>query len=144
MSPTRILLLITGTLLGLTACAPAVEQHAFDRWTQIDRTQYGGHNSPTINKHQMPKEIEAPQSLEPPGIPGVPGEAVSNSNAHANHTRHTSEISSLQEFLRYAAMHNPQLEAAFNAWKAALERVTQARFLPDPKFNYKFFIRCGK
>jgi len=50
------------------------------------------------------------------------------------------ETSTLQDYLAYAALHNPGLEAAFNQWKAALERVPQARALPDPKFEYRYFI----
>jgi len=50
------------------------------------------------------------------------------------------EDARIEDFLSYAAMHNPGLEAAFNRWKAALERATQASALPDPRFTYKYFI----
>lgn len=50
------------------------------------------------------------------------------------------ETSTLPDYLAYAARNNPGLEAAFNRWKAALQRVPQARALPDPKFEYKYFI----
>ena len=52
-----------------------------------------------------------------------------------------SEASGLNDYLAYAALNNPQLEAAFNRWKAALEMVSQARTLPDPRFNYGYFIQ---
>lgn len=39
-----------------------------------------------------------------------------------------------------AAQNNPALEAAFNNWKAALEKVPQAQSLPDPRFSYSYFI----
>jgi outer membrane protein TolC len=52
-----------------------------------------------------------------------------------------ADTASLELFLRYAALNNPNLEAAFNRWKAALERVPQARSLPDPRFTYGYFIR---
>ena len=48
--------------------------------------------------------------------------------------------SRLSDYLTHAALNNPGLEAAFNRWKAALERIPQARSLPDPKFNYRYFI----
>ena len=51
------------------------------------------------------------------------------------------EESTLSDYLAYAALNNPGLEAAFNRWKAALERVPQVRSLPDPRFNYGYFIR---
>jgi outer membrane protein TolC len=52
-----------------------------------------------------------------------------------------TEDSALSDYLAYAALNNPGLEAAFNRWKAALERVPQVRSLPDPRFNYAYFIR---
>jgi outer membrane protein TolC len=52
-----------------------------------------------------------------------------------------TEDSALSDYLAYAALNNPGLEAAFNRWKAALEKVPQTRFLPDPRFNYAYFIQ---
>jgi outer membrane protein TolC len=49
--------------------------------------------------------------------------------------------SGLNNYLTYAALNNPGLEAAFNRWKAELEMVSQARTLPDPRFNYGYFIQ---
>jgi outer membrane protein, heavy metal efflux system len=51
------------------------------------------------------------------------------------------EGSTLDDYLAYAALNNPQLEAAFNRWKAVLEMVLPARTLPDPRFNYGYFIQ---
>ncbi|MCH9021574.1 MAG: TolC family protein [Planctomycetes bacterium] len=47
----------------------------------------------------------------------------------------------LQGYLRYAALHNPGLEAAFNRWKAELERISQVAAFDDPQFTYSYFIR---
>jgi len=52
-----------------------------------------------------------------------------------------TDPSHLPDYLAYAALNNPGLEAAFSRWKAALERVPQVRSLPDPRFNYRYFIR---
>ncbi|HUU10255.1 MAG TPA: TolC family protein [Phycisphaerae bacterium] len=52
-----------------------------------------------------------------------------------------SEKAGLGAYLEYAALNNPGLESAFLGWKAALERVPQARTLPDPRFTYRYFIR---
>src|ERR1035437_8357796 len=52
-----------------------------------------------------------------------------------------NEASGLNDYLAYAALNNPQLESAFNRWKAALEMVTPARTLPDPRFNYGYYIQ---
>ncbi len=50
------------------------------------------------------------------------------------------EESTLDDYLRYAALNNPGLEAAFNDWKAAVERVPQAKALPNPRLTYSYFI----
>ncbi len=46
----------------------------------------------------------------------------------------------LPEYLQYAALHSAALRAAFEQWKAALEQIPQAKALPDPRFNYGYFI----
>ncbi len=51
------------------------------------------------------------------------------------------DSASIEDYLAYAALNNPGLEAAFNLWKAALERVLQEETLPDPRFTYRNFIR---
>jgi len=50
------------------------------------------------------------------------------------------ENAGLEDYLRYAALNNPGLKAAFSRWKAALERIPQVRSLPDPKFTFGYFI----
>ncbi len=47
----------------------------------------------------------------------------------------------VSDYLAYAALHSPALEAAFNRWRAAAEAPTEARSLPDPKLTYQRFIR---
>ena len=49
--------------------------------------------------------------------------------------------STLSDYLAYAAMSNPGLEAAFDRWQAALEKIPQAGSLPDPRINYSWYIR---
>ena len=68
-------------------------------------------------------------------------EQVGGAASLRNQLPELNEASGLNDFLAYAALNNPQLEAAFNRWKAALEMVTQARILPDPRFNYGYFIQ---
>jgi cobalt-zinc-cadmium efflux system outer membrane protein len=46
----------------------------------------------------------------------------------------------LSDYLRYAALNNAGLKAAFEQWKMAVEQVPQAKSLPDPKFTYGYFI----
>ncbi|OHB65439.1 MAG: hypothetical protein A2Y77_09720 [Planctomycetes bacterium RBG_13_62_9] len=46
----------------------------------------------------------------------------------------------LSEYLGYAALNNPGLKAAFEAWQGAVEQVPQAEALPDPRFTYGYFV----
>lgn len=52
-----------------------------------------------------------------------------------------TEDSTLSDYLAYASLNNPGLEAAFHKWKAALEDVPQVKALPDPKFEFQYWIR---
>ncbi len=47
---------------------------------------------------------------------------------------------SADEFVRYALYHSPKVEAAYQRWVAAAERLPQARSLPDPRVNFGFFL----
>jgi len=51
------------------------------------------------------------------------------------------ESSTVDDYLRYAALNNPGLEAAFLRWQAAVEGANRAGTLPDPRFTYGYFIR---
>jgi len=50
------------------------------------------------------------------------------------------ENPTLSDYLRYSALNNAGLKAAFEQWRMAVEQVPQAQSLPDPKFTYGFFI----
>ncbi len=52
-----------------------------------------------------------------------------------------SSTATLQDYLVYAALNNPGLEAAFNSWQAELERGVQVGGLPDPRLSYRYFIQ---
>ncbi|MEN6336169.1 MAG: TolC family protein [Phycisphaerales bacterium] len=49
-------------------------------------------------------------------------------------------LQTLPQYLRYAALHNAGLKAAFEEWKAAVQQIPQAGTLPDPKFTYNYFV----
>ena len=51
-----------------------------------------------------------------------------------------AEDSDINTYLAYAAQNNSGLEGAFNRWKAAVERIPQVEALPDPRFNYRYYI----
>jgi outer membrane protein TolC len=60
--------------------------------------------------------------------------------ASATFATEKPDNTALAHYLALAAQNNPSLEAAFNQWKAALEGATVAGALPDPRFNYGYFI----
>jgi outer membrane protein TolC len=70
------------------------------------------------------------QLLTQPAGPAKPAGAVK-----------LSASSGLNTYLAYAAQNNPGLEAAFNRWKAAVERIPQVQALPDPRLTYRYYIR---
>lgn len=45
--------------------------------------------------------------------------------------------SSLADYLRYAMLNNPRVEAAYYRWAATVERITPARSLPDPRLTFE-------
>jgi len=45
--------------------------------------------------------------------------------------------SPLADYLRYAMLNNPRVEAAYYAWAASVERITGARSLPDPRLTFE-------
>lgn len=49
--------------------------------------------------------------------------------------------SSLSNFLAFAMLNQPKVEAAFYDWAASVERITQARSLPDPQFTFQMDIQ---
>ena len=48
--------------------------------------------------------------------------------------------SSLGDFLAFALLNQPQVEAAYYDWAASIERITTARSLPDPQLTFQMDI----
>jgi outer membrane protein TolC len=49
--------------------------------------------------------------------------------------------SSLSNYLSYALLNQPKVEAAYYDWSASIERITQARSFPDPQFTFQMDIQ---
>jgi cobalt-zinc-cadmium efflux system outer membrane protein len=49
--------------------------------------------------------------------------------------------SSLSNFLAYAMLNRPEVEAAYDDWAASVERITQARSFPDPQLTFQMDIQ---
>ncbi len=47
----------------------------------------------------------------------------------------SSDLGHLPVYLLEAAENNPEIQAAFNRWQAAMNRIPQARALPDPRLT---------
>ncbi len=50
------------------------------------------------------------------------------------------EDARLDDYVRYAMKHNPDLAAVFHRWQAARETVPRARALPDPQFSFSVVV----
>jgi len=46
------------------------------------------------------------------------------------------ENANLNDYLQYASLSNPRIKAALNRWKSAVQKIPQARSLPDLVFYY--------
>jgi outer membrane protein TolC len=83
------------------------------------------------------------------------GTLASVNDARAARPRPTSDLAATEDqvdlpvlgpsatldgYLRYAALSNAGLEASFQDWKAAVERVPQIGALPDPRFTYGYYL----
>jgi outer membrane protein, heavy metal efflux system len=47
----------------------------------------------------------------------------------------------LSNYLAYAMLNQPSVEAAYWDWAASVERITQARSLPDPQFTFQMDVQ---
>ncbi len=56
-------------------------------------------------------------------------------------SRPIGKASTLAECLDHAARNNAGLKAAHARWRAAAERIPEARGLPDPRLSYGYFAR---
>ena len=52
-----------------------------------------------------------------------------------------SENSVFDDYIRHAFANSPKVRAAFDRWKAALERIPQARSLDDPTLSFEYFVQ---
>lgn len=50
------------------------------------------------------------------------------------------EGAALDDYIRYAMQNSPALESAYYRWRAAVERVPQARSLPDPQLGFALVL----
>jgi cobalt-zinc-cadmium efflux system outer membrane protein len=96
---------------SLTACASPIETRVRQ---DLDKTEAALYKAPPTDKHSPTSESE-----RTPALPDSAG---------------------LYDFIAYAVRNNPGVEAAFNRWRAATERIPQAKAFPDPRFTFGHFF----
>jgi len=84
----------------------------------------GCSGTPTPSERQARADVEAVRSMYRPGEakPTLPN---------------LSKESPLADYLRFAMLNNPRVEAEYYAWAASVERITGARSLPDPRITFE-------
>lgn len=114
MSAIRLVVLRVGMVVLVTmvivGCSSPVDRGAFDDWRRTDRQLYGGRHTDLPRLDQRESSVGESSSLP----------------AHAE----------LNDYIRFAVEHHPGLKAAFYRWRASLERIPQARSLPDPQVSF--------
>ena len=56
------------------------------------------------------------------------------------HLPDLNEQTDLAEFMRFAMLNQPKVEAAYYHWIASIENITTARSLPDPRLTFQMYI----
>lgn len=85
---------------------------------------FGCTGTPTAKERAARADVEAVRSVFRPGdaMPSLPS---------------LSPDSPLSDYLRFAMLNNPRVEAEYYAWAASVERITGARSLPDPRLTFE-------
>ena len=80
--------------------------------------------APTASERQARSDVDTVRSMYRPGEakPTLPN---------------LSKDSPLADYLRFAMLNNPRVEAEYYAWAASVERITGARSLPDPRITFE-------
>jgi outer membrane protein, heavy metal efflux system len=80
--------------------------------------------TPTASERQARSDVDTVRAMYRPGDakPTLPN---------------LSKDSPLADYLRFAMLNNPRVEAEYYAWAASVERITGARSLPDPRITFE-------
>lgn len=97
----------------------------------------GGCSSPFDSTRGLPPSFarSLPTDAESPPRSFYRSESESQDDAPV-----LSTAAAADDFVRYALFHSSKVEAAYQRWIAAAERLPQARSLPDPRVNFGFFL----
>ena len=78
---------------------------------------------------------------EPHRSPRAQVAAIAESGGETSTGMALGQNPTLEEYLQFAAVNNPGLRAALGRWQAAVDRVPQARSLPDPMVGYMYMTK---
>ena len=81
----------------------------------------------------------APQAPPLPSYQGISEERVVGHHTSINSVQSLG-ATDLRQLVDYALANNPEINAAIQLHRAALERVPQVTALPDPKLSYRYFF----
>lgn len=113
--------------------------------------------APETNRHQWPLSALAAllvAALFLAGCKGVPTKAEKEAREQIQNTGETyrpkgrkpalpvlTTNSNLGDYLTFALLNQPVVEAAYYDWAASVERITTARSLPDPQLTFQLDIQ---
>lgn len=104
------LLVIAGILAGCAGPARSINgPRTFEQWSREDRGRLA--------------------------LGDLPGERLQAAHRPDSAETDLPADARLDDYVRYAMQHNPDLAAAFYRWRAAVERLPQVRTLPDPRIS---------
>lgn len=78
--------------------------------------------------------------LRPDGVRGDPPSAFRTGEGEPSPAADETTPDAPDGFVRYALMHSPAVEAAYQRWLAAAEKLPQVAALPDPRLTLGFFL----
>lgn len=123
--PVLLEIAMTSRMLAYAACAVASALPT-------------GCASPFDQRPNMPRSLaraapEGVQQAPPSRFRHEPDESVES-------TPSLSDVSTPDDYVRYALYNSPEVEAAFQRWRAASERLPQVSALPDPRLAFGHYV----
>lgn len=97
----------------------------------------GGCSSPLDTPRGLPSSFA---QSRPAGIDALPHSVYRPEPASTDRAPSLSPDASADEYVRFALYNSPGVEAAYQRWVVAAERLPQVRALPDPRLNFGFFL----
>lgn len=94
-----------------------------------------GCSSPFDQPHNNGRSLD---HAAPDGVDRVPSSRYRNDENSAMPL--ISADSTPDDYVRYALYNSPQVETAYQNWRAAAERMPQVGALPDPRLRFGFFL----